>query len=351
MHYSPPHNNASVVVVCLDVRIGSLSQSLKETMLYISELAALIGHHQYQTPGETKLNIWKRLSPQTYNAALARTNATFVTPLQQVRALGLNLTNSIAATDETCATNSVQDTLQQPLLTQLPPAIQQAQAILDNPTDSASVKARALQRIVDRPELHLSAKAQDTLHAAATTLAQQKETISKDAICDFLTCVKLNDSSTIAAAVHTVVNTSRGTRNEPKGVAHYEQMTGVSVSHRNDKLYTQNVGTSDAPCWICGRVDGLTDTKVIEVKCRRNRLFQWLPKYERVQIMAYMAVTDRPKCDLVQKWNGQVQIETYAFDAVYWATVCAAIRDAHTQLRMLFQSSVEQDELIRSLSK
>lgn len=55
---------------------------------------------------------------------------------------------------------------------------------------------------------------------------------------------------------------------------------------------------------VGGRVDGLTDDTVIETKNRRDRLFGFVPEYERIQVQIYMFLTGRTKCVHLENFDG-----------------------------------------------
>ena len=96
-------------------------------------------------------------------------------------------------------------------------------------------------------------------------------------------------------------------------------------------------------------MDGLVEGKVVEVKCRRARFFRWLPEYEKVQIHAYMFLTDRPECDLVQKFDGDVQTTTYVFDEEYWMGVCIDVERLWDELLALASDPKLQNALLKRL--
>ena len=44
--------------------------------------------------------------------------------------------------------------------------------------------------------------------------------------------------------------------------------------------------------YICGKIDGIENNELIEVKNRRNRLFEFIPLYEQIQTEVYFRLTD-----------------------------------------------------------
>ena len=113
---------------------------------------------------------------------------------------------------------------------------------------------------------------------------------------------------------------------------------------------------------LCGKVDGLVGPsssksegnktaaagKVVEVKCRRGRFFENIPLYEQVQVHAYMFLTRRKSCDLVQKFGQQIRITPVEFDRKFWAGVCGRAVLAARDLLLVRQSTRQQDSLLRA---
>lgn len=122
------------------------------------------------------------------------------------------------------------------------------------------------------------------------------------------------------------VNTRRGTQNEHKGIATYEKSNGVKLHGKNSKFYQKIIGKTSlgTPVSIGGRVDGFTGDKVVEIKCRRNHLFNTLPLYEKVQTQAYLFLTGKNTVEVLQKYDGATRADNYAADAHFWNNVCEA---------------------------
>ena len=216
---------------------------------------------------------------------------------------------------------------------------------------------------------------------------------------------KVGDCKETAAAVASCVNTQRGVRHEDDGIQLYERATGLTVNGKNDRVYAraldrngrndrnnrndkarppgkdgedaaaEDEGTDedaeadndnnddsndndDENCRVvlCGRVDGLVNSqsnsngqcnKVVEVKCRRARFFTTIPLYELVQAHAYMFLTRRKSCDVVQKFGQKIQINTLKMDGKFWARVRTLTVKAARKVHALpKQASQVQDALL-----
>jgi hypothetical protein len=317
-------------------------------MLFVSELAACIGRHKYQPPEVAMAKCWRRLDPKAYHAAEARAGVQIQTDEDVVAELGLDLATATAAKTEGRATALAAKLLAQPVARATRKTVQCAQAALALP--DLATRATALETTAVVGKQTLSASAAQKRHQQALELAALGRKATPAQIKRFIEAAKVRDSSAAAASVQSAINKQRGTANERPAIKKYEAKTKTRVTGKNDVFYKQNVGTADAPCWIGGRVDGLAPNKVVEVKCRRNRFFTFLPAYEKVQIHAYMALTHRHSCDLVQKFNGAVRVKTHQFDADYWDEVCEEICEFGLELQQLMRSTRAQDELLEAQS-
>lgn len=123
--------------------------------------------------------------------------------------------------------------------------------------------------------------------------------------------------------IKTEINTKRGIVYENKNLNNYEKNNNKSVSSRNSKIYYLKIFTAENFILrISGKVDGIEgqgDNQVlIETKNRRNRLFDCIPEYEKVQMCIYMKMTGIKISKLLQYYDEQESIEEYYFDDDLW---------------------------------
>ena len=80
------------------------------------------------------------------------------------------------------------------------------------------------------------------------------------------------------------INKTRGIINENKIIDKYEK-NQTKIKFNNSKLYKIKLFTFDIyEIYICGKIDGIIDDELIEIKNRRNRLFEFIPIYEQIQL-------------------------------------------------------------------
>ena len=106
--------------------------------------------------------------------------------------------------------------------------------------------------------------------------------------------------------IRSQINTQKGTLMEKELTDRLQTSTGRPVVQRNNKTYTLSLRFGDAVLHIRGRIDGLQhdldtgETVLVETKARKNRLFEFIPVYEKVQMEVYMRMLGCHKAILNQ---------------------------------------------------
>jgi hypothetical protein len=94
-----------------------------------------------------------------------------------------------------------------------------------------------------------------------------------------------------------------------------------------------NLMTLNGIRWrVFGKVDGiLTDSfgldSVVEIKNRQNKLFRFVPEYERVQCQLYMYIFKIHSCKLVEHFKNQYKVHTLQYDEEYVLDVLETLKD------------------------
>jgi len=92
-----------------------------------------------------------------------------------------------------------------------------------------------------------------------------------------------------------------------------------TITNRNSRMYTKELYRNDKYALIIrGKVDGLSDNKIIETKNRTNRLFKVLRPYEQVQLEAYMFLTEIENAILTEHYNDESHELYYSHDQQFW---------------------------------
>lgn len=201
---------------------------------------------------------------------------------------------------------------------------------------------------VNRGEVESLKNKLKTQEAILTPAAKQEisvkvETVEKAIVKDQQDIQTLTQSS---AVFTSQVRTTYGTAREPKSISELSRNRKQQV--REDTrfllLFLGRVenhtcltgfpdGTQFHPTrrglecrvpnsWgIGGRLDGTLPDEtgtIVEVKNRTNRIFQYIPIYEQIQLECYMRIRDAKKCLLVQHFNDEMDETTVERNDKLW---------------------------------
>lgn len=255
-------------------------------VLYASELAACVGLNNFSSIDEVSVSIWKRMDPLGYANALHR--------------------NHVAAKF------SVQDFLGD---------VQISERCLDDTSKKASYTKKPL------PELQ-------------SLLLELDDHMTDD----------------VKKRIDSFINTERGKAAEDDILNQIEQTTQVPIRKRNDKFYKKYIlirakttRTEEYRFLLGGRVDGIDeDGGLIEVKNRRYKLLRHIPMHEKVQIHAYMCLTDKEECSIVEQYDDKTHALKLKFDKKFWDMIGQKAALFCTQLERLISNHTYQDMFLKT---
>ena len=116
--------------------------------------------------------------------------------------------------------------------------------------------------------------------------------------------VKNKNITLVENYINGHINKNRGIVNENKIINIYEKKNNIKIKENNSKLYKMKLFTIDIyNIYICGKIDGIIDNTLIEIKNRRNRLFEFIPVYEQIQTEIYFRLTNLENGKLIQNYN------------------------------------------------
>jgi len=261
-------------------------------MLYIhaSQVAACVGRHPYQKQHDAFERLWKRVSPHTYSAALARHGTQ----------------SDEDALREACAAN---------------PALK-------------SVVDAAATRICE--SVSAVARGVEASRAVTKDLDPQirkvvNEDIRKNLYCNFGTAQEYPVFETLQATLVFEIREDPRFYSRPLG--EYKG-TAYSLGGRIDGISTD------------------LET-VIEIKNRVNRLMGAAPEYERVQILSYFWLIPSAKnALLVENFRGELNVINVDPDPGYWdSEIMPALHGVVRHLIDLLESEELQDRYMQTLRK
>lgn len=99
--------------------------------------------------------------------------------------------------------------------------------------------------------------------------------------------ISSTEKKNIKKVLNNTINCLYGSNTESKSIELYEQENNCKILENNTKCYTKDYKYFI----ICGKIDGLIkkDNKIFinEIKNRKNRIFQSIPIYEKIQLLCY----------------------------------------------------------------
>ena len=113
----------------------------------------------------------------------------------------------------------------------------------------------------------------------------------------------------------------RGKIKEDNNLDKTEKKSNIKITSRNSEMYERDIYVDPEGKYIIiirGKIDGMNDEYVVETKNRTKRLFNMIPDYEKVQLNAYMFMTDKEKAIHIECYNEQQNQTEYGFDKLFW---------------------------------
>lgn len=136
-------------------------------------------------------------------------------------------------------------------------------------------------------------------------------------------------TETVKNKLNSKLNCNYGTNNENLAIKLYEEETNNKVYDNNDKLYSKRYTTYA----ICGKTDGFVkiDNKkyIFETKNRKNRLFNKIPIYEKIQLLVYTKICNINNIIFTERLNDKINItilDDYK-DENLWDNVLLKLKD------------------------
>lgn len=134
--------------------------------------------------------------------------------------------------------------------------------------------------------------------------------------------LKNKDNSELKKYLNGHINKKRGIKNEDKIIKEYSKKYNKKITDNNSKLYKIHLFDIEKyKIYICGKIDGIENDELIEVKNRKNRLFTFIPEYEQIQIQIYFKLTGLSTGKLIQNYNEEQSILPINQDDNIWNTI------------------------------
>lgn len=141
--------------------------------------------------------------------------------------------------------------------------------------------------------------------------------------------MKNKDITNVKKYIDGYINKTRGIVNEKKIINSYEKKNNTKISNNNSKLYKMKLFTIDNyEIYICGKIDGIENNELIEIKNRRNHLFEFIPIYEQIQTEIYFRLTNLTKGKLIQNYNNTTSEFIISSNEDLWTTIKNDLNEA-----------------------
>lgn len=128
-------------------------------------------------------------------------------------------------------------------------------------------------------------------------------------VANILSDLTLIEKNEILPNIQSKLNCSYGINNEDNAIKLYTKLTNNEVYECNDKLLKIEYKNF----YICGKIDGKTMNNgyehIVEVKNRKNKFFDNIPKYENIQLILYTKLCNNNNICFIQKLSNEIQIK------------------------------------------
>lgn len=101
---------------------------------------------------------------------------------------------------------------------------------------------------------------------------------------------------------------------------------------------------------IAGKIDGINEESntLIEHKHRRNRLFNWVPAYEKIQILTYLKLTSLKQAQLVQDYRGETKVHDISWNKDEWNKIEDSLQGVAKVYLEMMENQEQQISFLRS---
>jgi succinate dehydrogenase flavin-adding protein (antitoxin of CptAB toxin-antitoxin module) len=134
------------------------------------------------------------------------------------------------------------------------------------------------------------------------------------------------DIKDIKEFINTNINTKRGIKNEDVIIQNYNKIHNTLITDNNEKLFIYplieiNKNNVLYKFNISAKIDGINNGMLIEIKNRRNKLFDKIPEYEKVQLEIYLRILQLPIGKLVENHNNDIKEHIYNSNDKLWTYI------------------------------
>ena len=311
---------------------------INKVCIFATEVSKLSGMHKYESREKAIAEVLKRYKLDSIKALgvkLQANDALAAVERESVIEAQINVDNCMnsGTDDEIKIANDI---------------LTRANASLDASLESKRKTEKRIEEhmLIEEKSCAISRALEDVDDILIKTVKHEKDTTDalgnvhlKKSIEDAAshTSTERVSASELQRALEGEVACRMGNKLESVAINAYEKHNKVTVNqmqtgYKSDTLVTE----LDNNYIIYGRTDGLDGDTIIESKNRKNR-FLGVPLYEKVQIHAYMYITNKSKGKLLENFNGDQREHNVVFDPDFWEDVMQKLSEAVDEICDLAQ--------------
>jgi hypothetical protein len=121
--------------------------------------------------------------------------------------------------------------------------------------------------------------------------------------------IKGKDSVLFTKKMTSLINTNYGIEKEMSAIELFEKKENIKLNTSQTFYKTDICKIENTKFIMGGKVDGLCENYIVEVKNRTRCFFYKIREYEMVQIQMYMHILNYDKVKLVEKCKGEIRIK------------------------------------------
>lgn len=159
------------------------------------------------------------------------------------------------------------------------------------------------------------------------------------------------DKTRVQQCIQKKFNTSLGINNESSVIEELESRIGEQIIC-DDVLHKTQMGVFEGEPWfLCGKVDGVTESgTIIEVKNRTKRLFNRVPSYELIQVYCYMHLLSSHNAIVAECYDGQIKTYDIDYKDSEWKKIHDGLQEFVVYMSRLLTDEEEQRLLFKTMT-
>jgi hypothetical protein len=274
----------------------------KRIYLNISEIASYIGENKwdYITPFE---NLWKRSDPD-YAQCLNNLKNKIVKK---------NLDLNIVEIEK----SNIDTSLSLKKITQRQHTILTNQVNLKQ--NEIVKEINVVNKNIEDISLNQTQKIEKKIGKEIIQKIQSKETSTNDKRIETNKIIeKLNinkeEKKELLLNTESLINKTHGIIKEDSAITLFEKKYNIKLN-TDQKYYSKKI--NDRNYFIGGKLDGITEHYIVEVKNRTKAFFSSVRDYELIQIQLYMYITQIYQAKLVEKFNNKIKVTDISYQEQY----------------------------------